>query len=338
MSQVIRAFACLMVFLLSGQAAQSHALEPGYLQMTEVAPETWQVFWRRPDVKGMPMAIDAQLPENCTPDHGGTPQFDGQAWSVAWMATCDGGLKGETVAIPGLESQRTDVLIRVGFSQSGSMLAYRLTPSETAFILPQEQTVWQVLWQYGQLGFEHILEGWDHLLFVFALLILIQNTGRLIGAITAFTLAHSITLALATLGVVDMPGSPVEAVIALSIVFLAVEILKQDLSNPRLSARFPWVVSFLFGLLHGLGFAGALSDIGLPEGDIPAALLAFNLGVEAGQLTFVFVVIAGFVILRQMSKSVAQQFRTVGAPGHSAMGYAIGGVAIYWLVERITGF
>ncbi|SLN44558.1 HupE / UreJ protein [Roseovarius albus] len=335
---VLQAFACLIAVLLGGQSAQSHTLEPGYLQLTEIAPDTWQVFWRKPDVKGKPMAIDAQLPEVCEPSRGAAPQFDGQAWGSAWVATCDGGLKAQLVTIPGLEAQRTDVLMRVEFLEGPSTLAYRFTPSETVFVLPEEQTILQILWQYGQLGFEHILEGWDHLLFVFALLILIQSPGRLIGAVTAFTVAHSITLALATLGWVNMPGPPVEAVIALSIVFLAVEILKTDPANPRLSARFPWVVSFLFGLLHGLGFAGALSEIGLPEGDIPAALLAFNLGVEAGQLTFVLMVISAFAVVRILSKDVANQFRTVGAPGYTAMGYAIGCVSMYWLVERVSGF
>lgn len=329
----------LALFLLVGWfgAALGHALEPGYLDVRQMTPDTWQVFFRKPDVNGAPMAIDARLPEGCTPATGPAPQSDGAAWISGWVAACPGGLAGRTISIPGLSAQRTDVLLRLQRLEGNSATA-RLTPDRPEYRVPVDPTTWSVLVSYTLLGFEHILEGWDHLLFVFALLVLIRDPWRLVAAITAFTLAHSITLALAALGHLSIPGPPVEATIALSIVFLAVEILKREEGNHRLSERFPWAISFTFGLLHGLGFAGALSEIGLPEGDIPAALLAFNVGVELGQLTFVAGVLIFVGLVRAIWQPAIAWFRNPRAPGAIGMGYVIGSVATYWLVERVTAF
>jgi hydrogenase/urease accessory protein HupE len=254
------------------------------------------------------------------------------------MAACSGGLPGSTLEITGLDRTRTDVLVRVQ-PLEGAASTVRLTPEDIRFTVPVDPSTGAVFASYFQLGVVHILEGIDHLLFVFALLLLIRSPGRLVGAVTAFTLAHSITLALATLEIVHVPGPPVEAVIALSIVFLAVEILKSGQGPERLSERFPWVVSFSFGLLHGLGFAGALSEIGLPQGDIPAALLAFNVGVEAGQLLFIAAVMAGYWLLRYMPRHGRGALQAVHARrAPPAMAYGIGLVATFWVAERISGF
>ena len=217
------------------------------------------------------------------------------------------------------------------------MATFRLTPDAPAVTLPAQQGLVQTLWQYGVLGFEHILEGWDHLLFVFALLVLIRNLRQLIWAVTAFTVAHSITLGLATFGGLNVPGPPVEAVIALSIVFLATEVLRSDDKPKTLASRFPWVISFGFGLLHGLGFAGALAEIGLPEQDIPAALLAFNLGVEAGQLAFIFAVLGVFLTLKKTLQTVWGWSLAQGS-SRQILGYPIGCIAAFWLAERLAGF
>lgn len=183
--------------------------------------------------------------------------------------------------------------------------------------------------RYTVLGIEHILEGYDHLLFVFALLLIVSNGWLLVKTITAFTVAHSITLAAATLGFVNFPSRPVEAAIALSIVFLALEILHQRHGRAGLTHKAPWIVAFGFGLLHGFGFAGALSDIGLPQAEIPIALLFFNIGVELGQLLFVLVVV---VLRYALSRTKLLSFERAGA----IQAYAVGTIAMFWLLERIT--
>ncbi|WP_286193966.1 HupE/UreJ family protein [Tropicibacter sp. R16_0] len=335
MKRVLVALVALWVW--TGMA-QAHALDPGYLQLQHLNNGAWQVFWRKPTVQGEPMAIDAVLPPNCAPARAeGDPQFDGAAWVSQWVALCPGGLAGQTIVIEGLEATRTDVLVRLS-GPEGQALSKRLTADQTGFTVPIEMTGWAVFSSYVALGFDHILEGLDHLLFVFALLVLIRHPWRLVGAITAFTVAHSITLALATLDLIRVPSPPVEAVIALSIVLLAVEILRRRQGGDQLTERYPWLLSFGFGLLHGLGFAGALAEIGLPQGDIPLALLAFNVGVEAGQLAFVAVILVTFAVLRWVAPRVTAVLRDPTSAGTLVMGYAIGGVATYWLAERVAGF
>ncbi len=184
--------------------------------------------------------------------------------------------------------------------------------------------------RYTMLGIEHILSGIDHLLFVLGLLWIVRGGMQLVKTITAFTVAHSITLGLATFGFVNLPPGPVEACIALSIVFLGVEILHARQGRPGLTYRFPWVVAFGFGLLHGLGFAGALSEIGLPQSEIPLALLFFNVGVEIGQLLFVLVFLALRWVVRKLPVTLPE-------PARAIPGYALGTVAALWFLERVTG-
>lgn len=327
----------LFLLILPATSATGHALEPGYLDMRQLTYDSWQVFWRKPDVNGSPMTISVDLPETCAPPSSSRPNFDGSAWILAWVVDCPAGLVGQAITIRGLEDQRIDVLLRLQ-ALDKSPTTIRLTPTQPSYLVPINSTKLSVLTSYAQLGFEHILEGWDHLLFVFVLLILIRDIWRLVGAITAFTVAHSITLALAALGYISIPGPPVEAFIALSIVFLAVETLKRQNSQERLSERSPWLIAFVFGLLHGLGFAGALHEIGLPEGDIPVALVAFNLGVEAGQLVFVAAVLACGVLLRIALPRLIQHWRNPHSPANSALGYSIGAIATFWLAERLASF
>lgn len=338
----MRTLAVLVLLALAGMLAtpgtvRAHALDPGYLSLTQISGDSWRVFWRKPAIGSKPMQIDARLPDHCTPERGTEPRFDGRAWVTQWLTTCSGALAGTTLVIEGLEDTRTDVLIRIEPTE-GSVLTTRVTAADPVRRIPAELSALEVFGQYLVLGWEHILEGLDHLLFVLALLLLVQSPKRLVGAITAFTVAHSITLAAAALGVVTVPSPPVEAAIALSIVLLAVEILKQGVGKPDLTATYPWLVAFLFGLLHGLGFAGALSEIGLPEGDIPLALLAFNIGVELGQLTFVAAVLALFGSLRWLTPVLARNLHAPGAPGTQVLGYGIGGASVYWLTERVAGF
>jgi hydrogenase/urease accessory protein HupE len=327
----------VLLALVPAQTARAHALEPGYLQITPMGGPLWQVFWRKPDTKGKPMPIDARLPDTCTPALPPEPTFDGRAWMASWAADCPAGLTGGTIRIDGLERTRTDVLVRFE-TADGQVLTQRLTREQTAFDVPADPGPVDVLKTYLPLGVEHILGGFDHLLFVFALLLLIPDRWRLLGAITAFTLAHSITMAAATLGWITLPAPPVEAVIALSIMFLASELLHRDPTKLRASQRYPWIVSFSFGLLHGFGFAGALQDIGLPQGEVPLALLSFNLGVEAGQLMFVAAVLALAAALRALAPAAMTALTAPRAPLATASAYAIGGVSAYWFIDRVAGF
>lgn len=336
---VILTLALIVAALLGPPArpAQAHALEPGYLEITPIGPDTWRVFWRRPDVGGLPMAMEARLPDICAPTAGPAPENDGLAWVSAWVATCSDDLWGHTVSIDGLEDTNTDVLLRFE-TPSGAVATERLTPERPQAVLPSETTPWSVIASYLPIGVEHILLGPDHLLFVFALLLLIPNKGRLIGAITAFTIAHSLTMAASTLDLVYLPGPPVEAVIALSIMFLASELAHRDGASTRLSERYPWMVSFSFGLLHGFGFAGALRDIGLPPDDIPLALLSFNLGVEVGQLAFVAAVAGAAAIWARLAPDIWARIYRPRSPAMLALTYAIGGVSAYWFIDRVAGF
>jgi hydrogenase/urease accessory protein HupE len=332
MSRLLPVLFTILAICLPG-VSSAHALDPGYLELASLGQERWRVTWRAPDVSGKPMSIEARLPENCSHEPPPSPSFDGRAWTKAWVATCPGGLEGGVIEILGLDQTRTETLVRYEL-EPGQTQVHRLTSTETAFTVPKDPGILDILSSYIALGVTHILEGLDHLLFVFALLLLIRDRGRLFWAITAFTVAHSITLAAATLGWLNIPPPPVEAVIALSIVFLAYELSLPPEARDPLAVQFPWMVSFAFGLIHGLGFAGALREIGLPEGDIPLALFAFNIGVELGQILFIVLVLAiGFTIKRiypALRKSADQLERVTS--------YGIGSLAAFWVIDRIAGF
>jgi len=257
--------------------------------------------------------------------------IESASYSERWTAVCNGGLRGRPIAIDGLRSTATDALARIEY-RDGSVEIARLTPEAPRFVVAGVQSGWKVAWTYFLLGVDHILSGYDHLLFVFALILLINDFWMLTKTITAFTLAHSVTLAGASLGYFSLPQQPVEAAIALSIAFVASELIKQRPGERRLSESYPWVVAFAFGLLHGFGFAGALKETGLPQTDVPVALLTFNLGVEAGQLLFVSSVWLAFA-------AIQHHFVTVPtAPARRLAAYLIGTVSMLWFVARIGSF
>jgi hydrogenase/urease accessory protein HupE len=332
--QKVLALLLVLTGLLAPSLTRAHELQPGYAALEQNDESNWKVFWRTPDVSGKPMAIDLLLPSNCRPQTGPATVPKGGAWETSWVAICDGSLFGQQLIISGLEATKTDVLVRFA-PLDQAPVSLRLTADQPNLVLPKEPGQWEVLSTYAGLGFEHILEGWDHLLFLFALLILIKGFWRLVGAVTAFTVAHSLTLVASTMGWITLPAAPVEAVIALSIVFLASEIVLTNPDTKRLSQSAPWLVTFAFGLLHGLGFAGALREIGLPQSDIPLALFAFNVGVEAGQLAFV--VVAG-VLFWLLSVPFGRQPVLGYRPITVALAYGIGGWSSYWLIERIVSF
>jgi hydrogenase/urease accessory protein HupE len=256
------------------------------------------------------------------------------AYTERWVVKCAGGLTGGRIHIAGLSATMTDVLVRLE-RLDGTTQVTRLTPSAPSFVVEAAPRALQVARTYLALGVEHILGGIDHLLFVLALLILVKGTRRLIWTVTAFTVAHSLTLAGATLGFVHVPGPPVEAAIALSIVFVAAEIIHSRQGKAGLTERFPWVVAFTFGLLHGLGFASALNEVGLPQAAIPVALLFFNVGVEIGQLLFIASVFIFIALARQAARRIA-----VPQPAWAwrVPPYAIGSVAAFWVIQRVAAF
>jgi len=317
-----------------GSVAHGHALEPGYLEIREIDRTLFAVVWKKPAVAGAPMPIAAWLPESCNPRAEGELSWDGTAYYSRWTAICIEGITGGEIAIAGLGQTSTDVLVRILFAD-GTTRTQRLTPISTSFIIAAQPGRMEIASTYFGFGVEHILLGIDHLLFVLALLILVKGKRRLIATVTAFTLAHSMTLAGATLGWVYMPGPPLEAAIALSIAFVAAEIIHGRRRKPGLTERYPWVVAFTFGLLHGFGFAGALTQVGLPQVEIPLALLFFNVGVEVGQLLFIAAVFAAVWMFHR----VARHMRLPQVQGAAVLSaYLIGGVAMFWVVERTFAF
>lgn len=328
----------LLLTIVAGQA-QAHDLRPAYLAITENAPDVYAVLWKVPAMGERRLAITPQLPRSAveaTPREG---VFLADAYVERWMVRAPTGLTGETIAIDGLAESRTDVLVRIE-RLNGEVSTARLTPASPSLAVPAAAGWQQVAATYLWLGVEHILLGVDHLIFVLALIMLVRGWKRIALTVTAFTLAHSITLGAATLGYLDVPGPPVEALIALSIALVAVEIVNSARGRESLASRFPWLIAFAFGLLHGLGFAGALSEVGLPGHAIPVALLFFNLGVELGQLLFVAVVLALFAVLHRISIAfVRRDASWLQAWPRLAGAYCIGGIASFWLIERVhAGF
>lgn len=315
--------------LLSPVPAQAHEVRPAYLDLREDRPGEFSVLWKTPMLGEMRLAL---APAFAGPVEVLTPvatRMTGDAAVQTWRLRADG-LRGQTLRIEGLEATLTDALVRVAFAD-GSTWVQRLTPQQPGVVIPARQSAWSVAGTYLTLGVEHILTGIDHLLFVLALLLLTKGTWRLVKTVTAFTVAHSITLGLATLGIVHVPSRPVEAVIALSIVFVAAEIVQARRGRAGLAAQMPWIVAFIFGLLHGFGFAGALSEVGLPEGHIPVALLFFNLGVEAGQLLFIAGVLVLAAGIRRMRIAWPRWAELVPP-------YAIGGLSSFWVIQRVAAF
>jgi len=320
-------------FVLFCLAAASAAdeIRPGYLELKESSHNIFSVVWKVPAKGDKKLSLKAQLPDNCKDKTQANAQLINGAYIQRWVIVCDAGLVEKTISIAGLDSTNTDVLLRLEFIDGASQ-SVLLTPAKHSYQISAEASSLQIMGTYTWLGISHILLGIDHLLFVFALLLIVSNMRRLIWTITAFTAAHSITLAGATLGFVYVPQQPVEAVIALSILFLAMEIVHAKRGRPGVAARWPWLVAFIFGLLHGFGFAGALAEVGLPQQAIPLALIFFNLGVELGQLLFVVtVVLLGWVLHQLKQPKLMGRAETVAI-------YSIGSLAAFWLFERISMF
>ena len=308
--------------------ARADELRPGYLELTQRDAARWDLIWKAPVLGGLATRSRPALPAFCkvTP---GPVRLERAALVAIARLDCARPLDRASVGLAGMETSFTDALLRVA-PLGRPVQAERLTPDRPMVTIKAVPDRWQVARTYALLGTQHILTGYDHLLFVVALVLLLARGWVVVRAATAFTVAHSLTLAGTTLGLFGLAQAPVEALIALSIVFLSVEIVKQTDGTPRLSEQIPWVVAFLFGLLHGFGFAGALREIGLPEGDIPMALLTFNLGVEAGQLVIIAACLGLIAVLRRFAQPALR-------PATVLATYGIGTIASFWFIERLIG-
>jgi hypothetical protein len=315
-------------------------VRPAYLELRQTGPEKYDALWKVPGLgEDLRLGLYVELPRGCTNVTAPRASMINSAYTERWSFCCPGGLTSRKINITGLSSISTDVLVRLE-RLDGTTQVTRLTPSAPSFVVEATPRVLEVARTYSVLGVEHILTGIDHLLFILALLIITGGGWKLVKTVTAFTISHSITLTLATLGYIHVPQKPVEAVIALSIVFVAREIIREHGPGHSLTYRAPWLVAFTFGLMHGLGFASGLSEAGLPAGHIPAALLFFSMGVETGHFLFIGVVLSIIALGRQGFLKFRPS--SILHPPSSIIRllppYAIGTLAMYWVIQRVAAF
>jgi hydrogenase/urease accessory protein HupE len=320
----------LGIAFLAAAPAVAHEVRPAYLEMKEVAANEYEVLWKVPMRGDLRLALQPEFSVATTDLGPRILRGTGTAGLETWRMRTAEPLRGSTVRIAGLQTTLTDVLVRIAFADGASWTA-RLTPGAASGTIPRQASAFEVSGVYTRLGIEHILTGIDHLLFVLCLIILTKGGWKLAKTVTAFTVSHSVTLTAATLGWVHIPQRPVEAVIALSIVFVAAEIVHGRQGRIGIAARAPWVVAFTFGLLHGLGFAGGLAEAGLPAGHIPLALLFFSIGVETGHFLFIAAVLAAVALARRVPWN-APRWASLVPP------YAIGAVAMFWVIQRVAAF
>jgi len=321
----------VLMGLFTAMPVSADEIRPALLDIKEQNTGLFAVTWKVPTRGDRVLAITPQLPNSLELVGSPTVQdVPGARIEHATYKNTGESLTGQTIVIDGLLAVQTDVLLLIQL-QDGTQHSAILRPASPEFTIPLEASKLQVAGDYWRMGTIHILEGADHLLFVLALLLIVSGLGPLVKAVTAFTVAHSITLALATLGVVHVPAAPTEAIIALSILFLATEIVHKHNGQFSLTESYPWVIAFIFGLFHGLGFAGALSEIGVPQHEVPLALFMFNVGVETGQLLFIAVVVSLIAMLKRIPFTAPQGSWRV-------MPYAIGSVAAFWTIERVVSF
>lgn len=325
--------AALLFWLAATPVAQAHDARPAYLEINEIGAGRYDVLWRTPVYAGMRLPVTLRLPETVrNVVEPKQKELDDALIERRMIDAGPAGLIGQRIEFVGLQASITDVLVRVSL-RDGTQSTTLVRPVQPWIDVAAAPGATAVAWAFLVHGVEHILGGFDHLLFVFGLLLIVRGGWMLVKTVTAFTVAHSITLALAALGVVHVPGPPVEATIALSILLLAVEIVRQNRGEPGFVARWPWVVAFCFGLLHGFGFAGALAEIGLPKNELPLALFFFNVGVEIGQLVFVGAVLAVRALLLRLRPPA---FAVHRAPAIAS--YAVGTLAAFWFFERVAVF
>jgi hydrogenase/urease accessory protein HupE len=327
---------CLHLALFAGAgiavpSALAHELQPAFLELTETAPDHYAVLWKLPslgEASDVRMPLMPVFPETCRQLADARSDRVGTAWLYTAKLECKGGLAGQTITIDGLEAFTTDALLRLQHA-GGSVETYVLKPLQPSVTLPATGAAQRGALAYLYLGVEHILLGVDHLLFVLGLLLIVRDRWMLVKTVTAFTVAHSVTLAVATFGIAEVPAAPLNAAIALSILFLGPEIVRQWRGETSFTIRHPWVVAFAFGLLHGFGFASGLAQLGLPQAEIPLALLLFNVGVELGQLAFVLL----FLLLERAFRLLEIHWPRLIK---RLPGYVVGTLGAFWTIQRVA--
>ena len=328
-----RLLALLCLWLVPAVAG-AHEVRPAYFQILQDGPRHYEVTWKQPAVGDMALRLVPRLSNgwltSAPRDQYASGSFLIRSWSIT--ASGDDPLAGVSLDIEGLRQSITDVLVVVRLRDGRGQEAI-IRPDAPHLELSLGSVNGLPVPAYLRLGIEHILTGIDHLMFVLGLLLLVGIRWRLVKAITAFTLAHSITLALSALGLITVPSAVIEALVALSIVFVAAELAASRLGRTGLTQRWPWLIAFTFGLLHGCAFAGALAEVGLPKDAIPLSLLLFNIGVEIGQLLFVGVAILVILMLRRLKPHLPEIWARMSGPAPS---YTIGSFAAYWFIERVA--
>jgi hydrogenase/urease accessory protein HupE len=319
----------IMLLLLMAPSLSAHKLAPSLLRLAQQTENTFDVYWKTPAATSAGKNLQPVFPDHCSILGNPVSKLHSTALVWQWSIECQRDLTGETLAIKGMTETATASLVKIDWLD-GRKIQQLLNADNAAFVIPFEQTMTHVMGEYIGLGIEHIWSGLDHLLFVLALLLLVPNLRLLIWTITSFTVGHSITLSLVVLGYIHYSVSLVEFAIAASIFILAVELTKLAQGSSSTARWIPshsWLVAISFGLLHGMGFAGALKEVGLPLGDIPLALLSFNVGIEIGQVFFVLLALAVIVLGRRHLSWLARS-------GWWATVYSIGGLSAFWCFER----
>ncbi len=328
-------FALFCWLAIAAGPVRAHDARPVFIQLTELANHQLELLWKVPVSVPASAQPGPRLPANCTALGDPIGNSAGDAWAWRQSFRCSEELAGGDIGVrfPGI-NPGLSTLLRVELG-TGEIFSQILKPGEDSWRIPERESSLSVARQYIALGTGHIFAGYDHLLFVACLVFIAGTLRRTVIAISGFTLAHSVTLSLSALDLVRLPVPPVEAAIALSIVFLAHEIARYRTDS--WTWRYPLLVSSLFGLLHGFGFASVLREIGLPQTEMLTGLLAFNIGVEIGQLAFLVLLVMSFMLIRRVTRLQYSQI-LASAKAMTAAGYAVGIVASYWLVERLSGF
>ena len=325
---MLTALLMLLTGLWPAASPHAHEIRPALLEIIEQKPGWFDVTWKLPVLPGYEVDLQPVLPDSLVP-YGPPSSHDIPGATIQYSSyqAKEGALAGETITIGGLSSTQVDAMVRINFADGTTQSAI-LRPSNPSFTVLAPGTRAKIAWIYLRLGVEHILQGVDHLLFVLGLFLIVGRRWKLFKTITAFTIAHSIPWAAATLGCVSTPIKPIEATIALSILFLGPEIVRVWRGDTSFTIRHPWVVAFAFGLLHGFGFASGLSNIGLPNTEIPTALLLFNVGVEVGQLLF----IAAIVLFERFARNILNISWPRWVTALPA--YTVGGLGAFWTIQR----
>jgi hydrogenase/urease accessory protein HupE len=327
--KLISWFTILFSLLLICQRVSAHEVRPAYFQLTQITDSTYNLLWKVPARGESITKLYPVLPKSWEATQLESTLLADNLLRI-YEIKSNGIINGKSIYFEGLEKTIQDVLVKIEL-KNGESYTEIIKPNKPIFLIPTTSSSLNVFRTYTYFGIEHIWLGIDHLLFVFALVLITTGTWKMVKTITAFTIAHSITLSLAVLGFVKFPSAPVEAVISLSIIFLALELIRLQQGKQVTTAKYPWIVAFTFGLLHGFGFAGALSEIGLPQTDIPMALASFNIGVELGQIVFVLLIVAMLKAIKAIPYKQPVWLKKVPA-------YMIGSIAAMWTIERVLSF